>query len=84
MGFFKEYKESLKLSEVEEILDILIFRPVGYLIMKIFYHTRVTPNFLTFISLLLGIATGYFFIQTEQMFLYFGAIALFLSNSFDS
>ncbi len=83
MGFLKEYKKSLKLIEVEELSDIIIFRPLGYLIMKIFYYTPATPNFLTLISFILGIATGYFFMQTEQVCLYYGIIALFFANGFD-
>jgi phosphatidylglycerophosphate synthase len=83
MGFFTEYKKSLKLSEVEEFIDILIFRPAGYLIMKIFYYTSATPNLLTFISMILGLASGILFAQTKQVYLFYGIAALFLSNSFD-
>jgi hypothetical protein len=70
MSFISEYKKSLKMLEVEEILDLLVFRPPAFLFVKLIYQTRITPNQITWISLFFGVfgaflislgtATGYF------------------------
>ncbi len=83
MKFLTEYKKSLKMFETEEIFDILIFRPLGYIVMKIFYYTPATPNFISLISMLLGIATGILFAQAESVYLAYGALTLTLANVFD-
>jgi phosphatidylglycerophosphate synthase len=83
MSFKEEYKTSLKMIETEEVLDILIFRPLAYFVMKIFYYTPATPNFLSTISMLMGIASGVLFAFNDQSFLYLGIIALFGANVFD-
>ncbi|MDD8025062.1 MAG: CDP-alcohol phosphatidyltransferase family protein [Acidobacteriota bacterium] len=58
MKLFSDFKRSLKLPEVEEIFDLLIFRPLGYLLVKAIYRTRITPNQITFFSILIGVAAG--------------------------
>jgi hypothetical protein len=70
MSFYSEYKKSLKMIEVEEILDLIIFRPPAFLLVKLIYQTPITPNQITWISLFFGVfgaflitlgtATGYF------------------------
>jgi phosphatidylglycerophosphate synthase len=83
MSFFKQYKKSLKKVETEEFFDILIFRPLGYLIMKIFYNTKATPNFLTSVALVFGIGSGFLITQNEWIYMLYASIALIISNSFD-
>jgi hypothetical protein len=70
MSLYSEYKKSLKMIEVEEILDLIIFRPPAFLLVKLIYQTPITPNQITWISLFFGVfgaflitlgtATGYF------------------------
>ncbi len=45
-----KFKESLKNYESEEIVDLLIFRPLAHLVVKIVYHTNLTPNQISFLS----------------------------------
>ena len=58
MGFLKEYKSSLKLIEVEEIFDLIFYRPLAFLFVKLIYNTNLTPNQITVMSLSFGIAGG--------------------------
>ena len=58
MNIFSQYKKSLKLVEVEEFVDLYFYRPLAFLLVKGLYSTSVTPNQLTVISLLLGLAAG--------------------------
>jgi hypothetical protein len=70
MSIISEYKKSLKMLEVEEILDLFIFRPPAFLLVKLIYRTSITPNQITWLSLFFGVfgaflislgnATGYF------------------------
>jgi phosphatidylglycerophosphate synthase len=58
LSLFGDFKKSLKLVEVEEIFDLLIFRPLGYLLVKAIYRTRITPNQITLYSISVGVAAG--------------------------
>ncbi|MGC8858067.1 MAG: CDP-alcohol phosphatidyltransferase family protein [Ignavibacteria bacterium] len=80
MEIIKEYKASLKGYDVEEILDLLIYRPISFIIVKLIYKFKVTPNQISLLSMFLGIAAGVLF--TFDFYLY-GAITLFVSNVFD-
>jgi phosphatidylglycerophosphate synthase len=58
MGLFQEYKSSLKLIEVEEVFDLIFYRPLAFLFVKLIYATNITPNQITILSLSFGIAGG--------------------------
>jgi phosphatidylglycerophosphate synthase len=58
VSVLSEYKRSLKLVEVEEILDLVFFRPVAFILVKAIYPTSITPNQLTVFSLAIGILAG--------------------------
>ncbi|MCZ7556476.1 MAG: CDP-alcohol phosphatidyltransferase family protein [Bacteroidia bacterium] len=56
MTWFSEYKRSLKMVEVEEKLDLFLYRPLAFLFVKLIYRTSLTPNQITLLSMLFGIA----------------------------
>ena len=58
MGFFSEYKSSLKLIEVEEFFDLIFYRPLAFVFVKLIYSTNITPNQITVLSLSFGISGG--------------------------
>lgn len=58
MSFGTEYRKSLKAVEVEELLDLLFFRPLGFLLVKAVYRTAITPDQVTVLAILSGIAAG--------------------------
>lgn len=80
MEIIKEYKSSLKSYDVEEILDLLIYRPISFIIVKLIYRFNVTPNQISLLSMFFGVATGVLF---AFGFYLYGAITLFISNVFD-
>ncbi len=55
MSLYTEYKKSLKMLEVEEILDLIIFRPPAFLLVKLIYQTSITPNQISWVSLFFGV-----------------------------
>ncbi len=52
------YRASLKNPAVEEPIDLLVHRPLGYLLARLCYRTPITPDQLTVASMLIGIASG--------------------------
>ncbi len=73
----------LKATETEEGLDLILFRPFAFVLVKIFQPTPVTPNQITLISLILGLISGYCFWQGSTAWVLTGAIFLFWTNVFD-
>jgi hypothetical protein len=58
-GFVEEYRRSLKMSEAEEVFDVLFYRPFAFLFVKTVYRTPLTPNQVTLLSLLCGCIGAY-------------------------
>ena len=55
----EEYKKSLKMPEAEEFLDLLFYRPLAFGFVKAVYKLPVTPNQITYLSLLCGLGAAY-------------------------
>ena len=62
-SWFNEYKNSLKMVEVEEILDLIFYRPLAFLVVKLLYRTNLTPNQITFAAILWAIAGAILFVN---------------------
>lgn len=77
------YRSTLKVVEVEEGLDLILFRPLAYGLVKLVQPTSITPNQITFVSLVSGLASAACFWQGTPAFFLWGAILLFLTNVFD-
>lgn len=61
MTILQEYKNSLKMAEVEEPLDLVFYRPIAFGIVKLIYRLPITPNQITFLSLAAGLVAAYEF-----------------------
>ena len=68
MSWLSEYKKSLKMPEVEEFFDLFFYRPFAFLLVKIVYHTNVTPNQLTLIAIFVGLVSATFYSFGPQYF----------------
>ncbi len=83
MTLAAEYKKSLKMAEVEEILDLVIYRPIAFVLVKLIYRLPVTPNEMTYAALVAGIVSAIEFAQgTETGFLW-GAFWYAIANVLD-
>ncbi len=60
-----EYRKSLKSPVSDEIINTWFIRPVAGLIVRILYHTPVTPNQLTIASTLVGLVAALVFSRGE-------------------
>jgi phosphatidylglycerophosphate synthase len=61
MGLFQQYKASLKVVEIEEILDLILYRPLAFIFVKATYSTNITPNQVSSIAMLFGVIAGILF-----------------------
>ena len=75
MRLFREYKKFLKDPVVEEFIDLFLFRPIAFLIVKVIYRLPVTPNQLSLVSMFSGIGSGICFaVGTQSSFLIAGIL----------
>ena len=61
MTLLQEYRNSLKMAEVEEPLDLIFYRPIAFAIVKLIYRLPITPNQVTLLSLGAGIVAAFYF-----------------------
>lgn len=83
MGFLQQYKDSLKTTEAEEILDLLIYRPLAFLFVKATYSINITPNQVSSTAMLVGVAGGVLFGFGVYQYLIIGGCLYFLCNVLD-
>jgi len=58
VSLLEEYRRSLKAVDVEEAVDLAVYRPLGFLLVKAVYKTSVTPNQISLFSILIGLLAG--------------------------
>lgn len=83
MPLLAEYKKSLKLLEVEELFDLLVYRPLAFLFVKGIARTRITPNQLTLASMIFGFLGGAMYALGSAHAYAAGAMLFFLYNVLD-
>lgn len=59
--WLEEYRRSLKMPEAEEVLDLMFYRPIAFVFVKLIYRLPITPNGVTFLSLICGLASAWYF-----------------------
>lgn len=83
-----EYRRSLKTaakkrSNILQWADLYLNRPMAALIVKMVYHTRITPNGLTYISFFLGVLAVIAFCMGEYKYFVAGGVLTQLSSVVD-
>ena len=58
MSLYKEYIKSLKIVAAEEFFDLILFRPLAFVLVKGISSIPITPNQLTFAGILFFLAAG--------------------------
>lgn len=77
------YKNSLKMPQAEELLDLVFFRPIGFFLAHGISRTRITPNQVTAASLVAGLAAAYFFALGRISDFIVAGVFLVAANIFD-
>lgn len=78
MNWIIEYKKSLKNLHAEEPLDVYLYRPFAFVIVKLFYSLPITPNQYSLAALLAGVASGYNFLKGDSLSFKWGAFFFLL------
>jgi len=79
----KEFKGSLKDTTAEEAVDLFLFRPVSFVIAMLIRRFPITPNHISFLSLISGIVSGIFFFFGDRKSFIYGGIFYLLCHIFD-
>jgi len=83
MGFWAGYFSSIKPREVEEPIDVWVHRPLAYVLARAVFPTPISPDFITGLSIVFGIASGVCFVWDFPWHLQVGAFLLFFSAVLD-
>lgn len=83
MTLREKYRKGLKPLVVEEWVDLIIYRPLGFLVALPLALTPVTPNQVTFLSAIAGVAGGVALALGDPTWLMWGAILYMFSNVLD-
>lgn len=76
--------DTYKSLDTEEWLDMVFTRPVGLLWVRLFIRLGFTPNVVTLLSIVLGIAAGVLFYFDSLSLNVLGILLLIQANIFDS
>ncbi len=81
-----EFSESIKSKDTEEKLDLIFYRPLGFLIAKIGCKLKLRPSHLSFLGLVSGIMAAVLYGQfpTSTPHLIMASMLFLLSGIFDS
>ncbi len=75
MGVFTDYKSTTKGVPLDELADLIIYRPLSYILVKLCAITSVTPNQVSFLAMMVGIVSGVFFaLGTHEGFILGGLL----------
>ncbi len=82
MKTFEQYKQSLKMLDAEEPLDLFFYRPLGFLFVKLISPLPVTPNHISLMAMIFGVISGFYYAEMtpESVFiagLFYSAYYLF-------
>ena len=83
LTLFEEFKASLKTVEAEEIFDLIIFRPVSFVFVKLIYNTNITPNHISIVAMIIGVIAGLTFSLGTHTYFIIASILYFTSNTLD-
>ena len=57
------FRSLLKSTEVEDPINIMVHRPLAYGFVWSIFRTPLTPNMVTVMAMIVGLASGWFFLQ---------------------
>ncbi len=84
MGTLRDdYRKGLKPLVVEEWVDLLIYRPLGFIVALPLKHSRITPNMVTIASAAAGLLGAAAMAVGRYDWLIWGAVLYALSNVLD-
>ena len=83
-SFAVEYRLSLKNPETEDKVDLLLYRPLGFLSAKLAHWSGLSPTQVTLLGLLSGVSAGFLFAYPSPANFPIAAALFLLSGVLDS
>jgi phosphatidylglycerophosphate synthase len=83
MKWTTQYRNSLKPVITEEPVDLFFYRPAGFVLAKSLEHTPFTPNQVTAVSMLFGVAAGILLATGHAHATFTAGILFLLANLLD-
>ncbi|MBK8552510.1 MAG: CDP-alcohol phosphatidyltransferase family protein [Ignavibacteria bacterium] len=83
MSLSSEFKQSLKTVDSEEIIDLIIFRPISFVLVKLIYSTNITPNQISIVALMFGVLTGILYGYGTHLAFILASASFFICNTLD-
>lgn len=83
MSLLADYRRSLKMPEAEEVLDLMFYRPIAFLFVRVVHRTPIRPNHVTMLSLVSALVAAWYFSHGLLSGLQWGAFWFALSNVLD-
>lgn len=82
-GKFPSLRELEKAPEVEDPVNRLVHRPLAYLFARAVSPTRISPNQVTLLAVIVGLMAGVAFLIGSREAMIFGGLALWASAILD-
>ena len=76
-------KETYKSKDTEEYLDIIFYRPIGYVLALVAKAIHLTPNQVTIFSIFVGVAGGHMFYYNDLTLNIYGMLLLMFAQALD-
>ncbi len=77
-------KSTYKSNDTEEFLDKLFYRPIGYAMAVVSKSIGLTPNIVTFISIIFGVTAGHLFFYQDVEINLIGVFLLIIAEALDA
>lgn len=82
-ALFSEFKDSLKNPWAEELIDLVLYRPLAFIFVKCVAPLPLTPNQVSGLAMVAGIAAGFSFAGGTPRDFVIGGLLFGLSNVLD-
>ncbi len=83
MRLLTQYKSTIKGMYVEELMDLVLYRPVSFVLVKLCYPFPITPNQLSLMAMAVGIGAGVCFALGNPESFLTGGLLFGLANIID-
>lgn len=77
-------ESTFKARDVEEVIDIYFYRPLGYQVARVCRAFRIRPNTVTIASIVIGVAAGHLFYYRDVTANAWGIVLWIVADILDS
>ena len=78
------YRNSIKSNKSDELVNVYLIRPIAGVFVRAFYHTPVTPNQVTILSTISGLAAAMLYLRGTAQSIFIAGLLISLKDILDS